>query len=255
MKHIKAAALVLLLCAPMRAYGLSPKEIVQRSLEHDHWGLSGAVVKAQAVLLDRRGRKRQLVFRAISKKWKGHLTKSLVRFHQPPDLAGAGFLQVQNDKRDDDRFIYLPALKRTRRVAASQRSTAFMGTDFNFADIDRRDWRQGRYKAGKDTTIARFPCHVVSVFPGRKDSPYSKIVVAIRKDNFVPLRIRLFDRGGAHAKTLEVSQVRRVSGKWFISKSRMKDHKNKRSTTLHLVQIKPTADIPDSRFSTKSLER
>jgi hypothetical protein len=255
MKQPVALVTVLLCLAPFRAYALSPKAIIKRTLEHDHWGLSGAKVEATALLVDRRKRKRKLVFKAISKKWKAHLTKSLVRFHRPPDLAGAGFLQVQNDDRDDDRFIYLPALKRTRRVAASQRSTSFMGTDFNFADIDRRDWRQGRYKKAKDTKIGRFPCHHIIIYPRRRDSPYSRIEVDIRKDNFVPLKIRLFDHAKVHTKTLDVFQVRRVSGQWFISKSRMTDLKESRSTTLHLTKIKPAGDIPDSRFTKKSLER
>ncbi len=219
------------------------------------WGLSGAKVEATAVLVDRRGRKRKLIFKATSRKWKGHLTKSLVRFLRPPDLAGAGFLQIQNDNRDDDRFIYLPALKRARRVAASQRSTAFMGTDFNFSDIDRRDWRKGRYKAGKTVKIGRFFCYNITVIPRRSDSPYTRIEIAIRKDNFVPLRVRLYDRSRTHIKTLDVFQVRRVKGQWFITKSRMTNHKEKRSTTLQLTKIEPSSDTPDSVFTIKNLAR
>jgi outer membrane lipoprotein-sorting protein len=233
----------------------SAKQIIQHTLATNHWGFADARVQAIAVLLDRRKRKSTLMFKGISRKWKGYLTKSLVHFHEPPDLAGAGFLQIEQDTRDDDRFIYLPALKRHRRVAGSQRSNAFMGTDFNFADLDRRDWRTGKPVMGKDTKIGKFSCYHVTITPTRGDSPYSRIEIDVRKDNWVPLKIQLYDKAKVLYKVLEVYQLKRIKGRWFISKSRMNNLRDKHTTTLILKKIEPTDKIPDSAFTVQRLKR
>lgn len=246
--------LALLVAVPAHAKPTA-KEVIQHTLESNHWGMSAAKVKASAVLLDRRGRKSTLVFKGISRKWKGFLTKSLVRFSQPPDLAGAGFMQVEQDTRDDDRFIYLPALKRARRVAGSQRSNAFMGTDFNYADLDRRDWRTGKYVMRKDTKIGKFPCYHVTIIPTRRDSPYSRLEVDVRKDNWVPLQVKHYDKAKVLYKVLKVFQLKRIKGQWFITKSQMKNLRDRHTTTMHLNKIEPTDAIPDSSFTVKRLER
>lgn len=246
--------LALLVVVPAEAKPTA-KEVIRHTLESNHWGMSAAKVQAAAVLKDRRGRKSTLVFKGISRRWKGYLTKALVRFSAPPDLAGAGFLQTEQDDRDDDRFIYLPALKRSRRVAGSQRSNAFMGTDFNYADLDRRDWRQGKYKLRKDTKIGKFPCYHVTIIPTRRDSPYSRIEIDVRKDNWVPLKIEHYDKAKVLYKVLKVFRLRRIKGQWFITKSQMNNLKDKHTTTLFLKKIEPTDKIPDSSFTVQRLER
>lgn len=243
------------LAAPAAAAGLTPQQIMNKVLEHDFWGLSGADVKAVAVLKDKKGKQRKLSFTAISRKHQPPLAKSLVRFRSPPDLAGAGFLQVQNKDRDDDRFLYLPELKRSRRVAASQRSSSFMGTDFNFADMDRRDLRSATYTSKGSVKLAKFDCYQMKVTPKRADSPYSWLELSIRKDNFVPLQMKMFDRSKVHLKTLSVFQIKRIGSRWFITKSRMVNHREQHQTTLHFSSIKPRDDIPDESFTRKRLER
>ena len=130
-----------------------------------------------------------------------------------------------------------------------------MGTDFNYADLDRRDWRTGKCVLRADTKIGKFPCYHVTIIPTRKDSPYSRIEIDVRKDNWVPLKIQLYDHAKVLYKVLEVFQLRRVSGQWFISKSRMKNLRDDHTTTLVLEKIEPTDKIPDASFTVQRLER
>ena len=88
----------------------SASEIVRRMLDSDPWGLGDADVTARAIVRDESGRTRQLVFRARSLRYDPPLTKSLVRFTAPPDLAGVGFLLIQKKDGDDDRWLLLLAL-------------------------------------------------------------------------------------------------------------------------------------------------
>jgi len=248
-----AILLLLLVAVPVEARPTG-KEVIAQTLTNNHWGFTAATVQASALLVDSRGRKSTLVFKGISRRWKGQLTKALVRFSAPPDLAGSGFLQIEQEDRDDDRFIYLPALKRSRRVAASQRSSAFMGTDFSYADLDRRDWRTGKITMGNDTMIGKFPCYHIVIIPTRADSPYSRHELDVRQDNWVPLKVQLYDQAKVLFKVLEAFQLRRVKGQWFISKSRMSNLRDRHTTTLTLDKIEPTDSIPDTAFTVQQLE-
>lgn len=234
---------------------ISPKQIIDKVLDLDVWGMQNADLKGSAVLKDKKDRKRVLAFKSTSMRYQGHLSKSLVRFTAPPDLAGAKFLQIQNDGRDDDRFLYLPELKRSRRVAAGQRSQSFMGTDFNFADLDQRDLRTGKATSTADVKIGKYDCYHVVVRPGRDDSPYSKIELAVRKDNFVMLQMKLYDKAGVHAKTLAVAQIKRISGRWFITKSVMTNHKDSHATLLALDGITVPDKVEPQIFTKQHLEK
>lgn len=245
------------LLAPGAAWAgaLSPAQIIDNVLELDVWGMNGVELQGAAVLKDRRGRQRTLMFKSLSLRYKEGLSKSLVRFVAPPELAGARFLQIQNDDRDDDRFLYLPELKRARRVAAGQRSGSFMGTDFNFADLDQRDLREGKAAAGADTKIGNFDCYRVVVVPKRQDSPYSKIELDVRKDNFVFLKMTTYDKAGVHYKTLTVRQIKRISGRWFITKSLMQNVRDQHSTALALSKIRVPETVSPQVFTKQQLEK
>lgn len=250
------AVLALALPARSQTPGLSANEIVKNVLDSDPWGLTGAEIRAHAILTDKRGATRELSFTAISRRYQGQLSKSVVRFSAPPDLAGAGFLQVQNRDGDDDRYLFLPALGGgSRRISGSVRSSAFMGTDFSFADLDRRDLRDSQARSLGVEKIGSSTCYVVDVVPRRSDTQYSHTEMWVRTDNFLPLRMRMYDLSRVLIKTFEAQEIRRIRGSWFVSKSLMTDLKNKHTTQLVLQSITVNTHIPDEEFSVRALER
>jgi hypothetical protein len=234
---------------------LRAADIVTRVLESDPWGLSGASVTAHAILTDKRARVSDLAFVAKSKRYAPLLSKSIVHFSAPPDLAGAGFLQIQNRDGDDDRYLFLPELKRSRRISGNLRGNSFMGTDFSFADLDRLDLRDSDSRLSGEERVGQWPCYVLDVLPKRDDAQYSHLEMWIREDNFLPLRLKMYDKAGVLSKTLEVLEVRRVSGHWFISKSRMHDDQHDHSTELVLDDIDATTDVSDDEFTVRALEK
>jgi hypothetical protein len=233
----------------------SAKYIVAQVLDSDPWGLNGAAITAHATLTDKRGATSSLAFVAKSKRYDPPLSKSVVRFSAPPDLAGAGFLQVQKRDGDDDRYLFLPDLKRSRRISGNLRANAFMGTDFSFGDLDRRDLRDSDARVEGDEAIGRWSCYVVDVVPRRDDAQYSHIVMWVRKDNYLSLRTKMYDKGGVLSKTFEAVEVKRVAGQWFISKSRMQDILHEHTTELVLDDIEVKSDIDDDEFTVRALEK
>jgi hypothetical protein len=251
-----AAAVSILFAAAATAHAdATAPEIVSKVLESDPWGLSDAEISAHALLTDKRGSTSELTFTARSRRYDPPLSKSLVRFSAPADLAGAGFLLVQKKGDDDDRYLFMPDLKRSRRIAGDLRSTSFMGTDFSFADLDRRDLREGEGKLLAEETIGKFPCYHLDVATKRPDAPYARIELWVRKDNFLPLKQQMYDKANVLVKTFGTDEVRRVSGEWFITKSHMINHKDNHRTDMTLEQVAPKHDIAEDEFTVRALEK
>lgn len=234
---------------------LSAQEVIAKFIESDPWGMGGAVLTAHVTLKDKRGAMSELVFTARSRRHDPPYAKSMVRFSAPADIAGAGFLQIQNRGSDDDRFLFLPELKRSRRISGNLRGSSFMGTDFSFADLDRRDFRESKATRKPDEKVGKYPCFHVEAVPSRSDSPYGLVEVWIRQDNYLPLKMTMFDRAHVLLKTFTTMEVKRVSGHWYVTKSRVEDHVQSHSTELMLTDIAPSSDLPDEEFTVRNLEK
>lgn len=246
---------VLLLSSLAYAKDMEASEILKQVLSSDPWGLSGAEISARLILTDKSGSKSTLAYSGKSMQYAPPLSKSVVRFSAPADLAGAAFLQIQKSDGDDERFLFLPELKRSRRIAGGLRSGAFMGTDFTFADLDRRDMRNSVATLKAKENVGKLSCYLIDIVPRSSESDYSHVEMWVKEDSFLPLRMKMYDRAKIHLKTFEAIETKRVSGVWFISKSRMINHQQKHSTELLLEQIAVRTSLPDEEFSVRSLEK
>ncbi len=234
---------------------MTAPQIVAKVAESDPWGLGGAEVNAKAIVTEKSGKSRALVFDAKSRRTAPPLGKSIITFQAPADVAGMKFLQIQNADTDDERFLYTPELKRSRRIAGSNRSESFMGTDFSYADLDGRDLRQSTSVLKADETIGKFDCYHLDVTPKSADAVYSRIELWVRKDNFVPLKQIMFDKKNAPVKTMMTKEIQRHAGRWFITGSKMTDNGTGRQTELVLEKIDRREDIPLDNFSVRAIEK
>jgi len=234
---------------------LTASQIVAKVAESDPWGMGGAEVNAKATVTEKSGKTRALAFEGKSRKYAPPLGKSVITFSAPADVAGMKFLQVQNSGSDDERFLYTPELKRSRRIAGSNRSDSFMGTDFSYADLDGRDLRQSDAVLKADESVGKFDCYHLMATPKNGDAVYGKIEVWVRKDNYVPLKYVMYSKGGAPVKTLLSREIQKHNGHWFITASKMTDNATGRTTDLSLDKINRREDIPMDNFSVRALER
>lgn len=253
MNVILMGAVVLLSSAATPS--MSANQVVQKVLESDPWGLSGAEVSARAVIHDKQGKTNNLAYSARSRRYDGSLAKSLVRFSAPADLAGASFLQIQKKSDDDDRLLFMPELKRSRRIVGNIRSSAFMGTDFSFADLDRRDLRDSDAKLLADEVVDKVPCYHLDSVPKRPDSTYSRVEIWVRKDNFLPVKWDFYDKAKVLQKTLTTEQIKQVGGSWFITRTKMENHAARTWTELFIDRVVPRNDIPEDEFTQRVLEK
>lgn len=230
---------------------MSANEIVTKVLDSDPWGLAGAEVHARAIVT-KDSKTRELAFDAKSRRNQTqHTSKAMINFTAPADIAGSRFLQIQNVSDDDERHLYTPDLKRARRVAAGSRSDSFMGTNFSYADMDRKDMRDGTATMKADETFGKHDCYHIEIVPKSQDI-YTKIEVWVAKDNFVPLKSVSTTKSG-NVKTLIAKEVQKRNGRYFMTISRMTD--NTGTTELRLEDIKPNDDVPQESFTVRALEK
>lgn len=233
----------------------SARELLNRILDVDPWGLAGAESAARVVVTDRRQSTRVLEYRARSRRYAPRLNMSLVRFGAPADIAGVSFLQIQRQDGDDDRFLYLPELKRSRRISGAMRANSFMSTDFSYADMDQRDLRQAQVRRLSPETVSSFPCWRLELVPAAGTSPYGRMEVWVRKDNQVPLKWQMFSPSGVLLKTLVAREMRRIAGRWFVTQCTMTNHAESRRTDLTIHSLVPRQDIPEDEFTVRNLEK
>ncbi|MFO0738977.1 MAG: outer membrane lipoprotein-sorting protein [Labilithrix sp.] len=237
------------------APALTAAQIVAKVAESDPWGMGGAEVNAKAVITEKSGKTRSLVFDGKSRRTTGSLGKSVITFSAPADIAGNKYLQIQNSSSDDERYLWTPELKRSRRIAGSNRTDSFMGTDFSYADLDGRDVRNSNSVLKGDENIGKFECYHLIATPTNADAVYGKIEMWVRKDNFVPLKQVMFDKSGTAVKTLLSREIQKHGGRWFITASRMTDMSTNRQTELSMDKVDRREDIPNDNFSVRALEK
>lgn len=237
------------------ASDLTAKQIVDKVVESDPWGGGGAEVNAKAVVTETSGKTRSLAFEGKSRRTAAPLGKSVLSFSAPADIAGYRFLQIQNSASDDERYLYTPDLKHSRRIAGSNRSDSFMGTDFSYADMDGRDLRGANSVIKGEEKIGKFDCYHLESTPTNADAIYGKYELWVRKDNFVPLKEIMFDKSGKAAKTFMSREIQKHGGKWFITASKMTDNNTHRVTELSLDKLDRKEDIPMDNFSVRAIEK
>jgi len=232
------------------------ERVVRRMMDNDAFGSQGARTKMRMVVRTKRGETRSRGLDWISRE-DGGVVKSVVRFRSPAEVAGTAFLLVQRGNQADEQYVYLPALRRVRRILGRERQGSFMGSDVSYSDLERRDASAGVYSQRSDETVGGHACYVIESTPkqGREgDHPYGRVVMWIRKSDHVALRMQFFDARGRHVKSLFARRVAAVGGRPVVMESRMENHETGGVTEIFIDHIEFTRDIPADQFTQRALE-
>src|SRR4051812_35668349 len=128
------------------------EQISERMLGQDPFGWDEAETTVRMTLVDSTGAKKERVMDNLRRRKNGAL-QSVVRFRAPQEVAGTAFLMLERPKGESEQHIYLPGLKRTRRIVGREREGSFMGSDFSYADFERRDTRESNQKRLPDEDL------------------------------------------------------------------------------------------------------
>ncbi len=182
--------------------------------------------------------------------------KSLMEFNTPADVKGTKFLSYEHINKDDDQWLYLPALKRMKRIASKNKSGAFMGSEFSYEDLSAFNAR--KYKYSGDAKLGIFndkEVYVAESIPVSKYSGYTKLISYIDKDNFLIQKIEYFDRKKKLFKTSYFEDYKKFGKINRIGKITMKNIQNDKTTILTWSQEKINTGLSDKSFHKRHLKK
>ena len=182
--------------------------------------------------------------------------KSLAIFDQPRDVKGTAFLTFSHIEGADDQWIYLPALKRVKRINSRNKSGPFMGSEFSYEDIASAEVAKYDFNFLKEEKINNQDCYVIESFPRDKNSGYTRIISWIDKEHYRAQKIEFYDRKKSLLKTLNTSDYQLFLDKyWRPTSSHMVNHQTGKSTTMSFSDYKFSNGFSESDFSKNSLKR
>jgi len=182
--------------------------------------------------------------------------KSLVIFNEPRDVKGTAFLSFTYKSGPDDQWLYLPALKRVKRIASDNKSGPFMGSEFAYEDISSQEVEKYTYKYIKDEKINGVDCFVIERYPVDEKSGYTRQVVWIDTDQYRTMKIEYYDRKNSLLKSLTYHEYNQYLDKyWRANKLSMVNHQTGKSTDLLFNDYKFANGFSESDFNQNSLKR
>ncbi len=249
------------MAGPVEAEKLTARQIMERVDARDD-GDNGSR-EMEMILIDKRGSQRVRKLRAFGKD-KGVDEYSILFFLSPADVKDTGFLTYDYDEpeRDDDQWLYLPALNRTKRIASSDKSGSFMGSDFSYADMTDRPLDHYQYTLMKETEVGGVSVWQIEAIPitehEKDETGYEKSVLFVRKDNFVVMRSVAWVKKGKRLKYFDVKKLEQIDGIWVETEMHMTTKKGKATlhkTVLRAKNVRFNQDLAPDMFTVRQLEK
>lgn len=253
--------LLLLLAQAALFAGLSVDEIVTKVDTRDD-GDNG-IGTMKMVLIDKHKNRRVRDMRKYSKDF-GEDIYSAIFFLSPSDVKNTAFLTYDYDDgaKDDDQWLYLPALKKSKRIASSDKSASFMGSDFTYSDMTSRTIEDYNYKLAKESKVGMHKVWVIESTPKTQktidETGYTKSYMFVRQDNFVVIRALHFMTDGGKKKYMDVKKLEKIDGIWVATEIEMKTKKGKKTlhtTVLKFNDVKFNQNLDDNFFTVRQIEK
>lgn len=215
-------------------------------------------------LVDRQGRARERQLRLIGFRGseKGERAdRLLIRFLYPNDIKGTGFLVLEHPGADDERFLYLPALGRVRRIAGEEKQGSFVGSDFTYEDMGGRELADYTYAVVQDAATwtgpdgRPWPAWRLESRAKDPNATYPRVVSTVLKDVFVVAAAESFNRRDEVVKTFEVRRLARVSGIWTALDMVMQNRRDRTRTELEVTKAEYNVGLEEADFSRRELEQ
>ena len=208
------------------------------------------------ILINSAGDKRVREIKQFEKDF-GDLEKKIMFFLSPADVRNTSFMNWSYDQeaKDDDQWLYLPALRKVKRISSDNKSDYFMGSDFTYDDLGDRHPKEDKHRLLREEKIKGQDCYVVESIPNEKDYMYSRTVTWIIKDKWIGLKKEFYDEDGDHLKTLTVKEHKKINGYWVIVNSQMHNTQKDHTTEMVLENVKINTGVSDNQFTQRMMKR
>lgn len=182
--------------------------------------------------------------------------KSLTIFNKPRDVKGTAFLSFSHPAEADEQWLFLPALKRVKRISSRNKSGPFMGSEFAFEDLSSFEVEKYTYKYLGDEEINGLQSFMIEQYPVDENSGYTRRVVWLDTGEYRVQKINFYDRKDSLLKTLSFNDYKQYLGKhWRADNQHMLNHQNGKSTELQWSNYNFKTGLSESDFNRNSLKR
>jgi hypothetical protein len=238
---------------------LTAREIYSRVLDNR---FDSSVQEYVLISTDRASNTQELRIRQMwkrypegTKSWeKGVLSRTVLRYLEPSDLRQTAYLIINNRDQPNDQFVYLKSQRRTRRL--NLRNETIAGTDLSIEDLVPRELDDAEYTRAPDTEIDGTPCFVVEATPhAEMESNYSRFLLYVEKEHYVPIRIRYWDRKEVEIKEMRSppASIRLIEHVWVPITATMRHLLEKTQTSMNIDVLVPNPVLPDRFFTERQL--
>lgn len=239
-------------------FALDVQEIANR-VKQGSDGYESAKSVMEMVLIDQANNKSKRVMHSISfedkQKDGENGDKSLMEFKTPLDVKGTKFLTHEKIKKNNNQWLYLPALKRIKRITSKNKSGSFMGSEFSYEDISSREPSKYTHsKQFQEEKLNGIDIYKYERYPKDKNSGYSKQILYVDKNKFVVLKIEFYDKKKELLKTAVYSGYKKIKDTYRVSKIYMENHQNLKATTLSYIEDEIHLNLNEKLFSKRYLK-
>lgn len=229
--------------------------IAQEADKRDH-GFNAYTSDIKMILKNRQGQESIREIRSKTLEVKDDGDKSLTIFDKPRDVKGTALLSFTHKEGADDQWLYLPALKRVKRISSNNKSGPFMGSEFAYEDITSQEVEKYTYKFIRDDKLDGKDVFVFERYPVDKKSGYTRQIVWMDKAEYIAQKIEFFDRKNSALKTLIFKDYNQYKDKfWRAGEMVMENHQTGKSTTLLQSNYNFDIELSDRDFDKNSLKR
>lgn len=249
--------LLLVVALPFNAFAISADEVMKKY--QSAFLYQGKDFKARVVmkLISRGGqeRVRELTMLRKNAGEAGGNQKYFIYFYQPADVKDMTFMVYKYPGKDADRWLYVPAINMVRRIAARDKYSSFVGSDFTYEDVSGRNLEDDTHALVKEEKAGGKDCYVIKSTPKAQDVDYSYKLSWIDKAASLPLKEEYYDRRGELYKVFSADEVKDVKGLPTVTKRTMKNLQSGHRTEVSYTKADYNIGIEDSLFSERYLKQ
>lgn len=233
------------------AENLTALQIAEKAYHIEDGNDCKSIIEMLIIKPDGNKRTRNLSF---SRKDYGEDSRSLIVFTSPADVKGTSFLTWNHVKDSNDQWLFLPALKKTKRIGTASQSDSFMGSDFSYDDMSKRSTSKDDYRIIGSKTVDSADCYVLEALAKDKSEAFVKRIIWVRKDNFIIIKAEFYDAAGVLSKQYTAGDIQKINNINTIHFFRMEDVKNGGHSTMKLSNVTYNSGLHDRMFSVQGLK-
>ena len=254
---IRFLIVLLIMLLPFEAFALQADEVMKKSQAAFLYQGKDFKARIMMKLISKGGQERIRELTMLRRNYgeTGGEQKYFMYFFQPADVKDMTFMVNKYPARDDDRWLFVPAINMVRRIAAQDKRSSFVGSDFTYEDVSGRDIQDDSHLIMKEEKLGGKDCFVIKSIPKAADVDYSYKLSWIDKTNSLPLKEEYYDKKGELYKVFTADEVKDIKGFPTVTKRTMKNLQSGHRTETMFTKVDYNISLEDSLFSERYLKQ